>query len=207
MENFFQNETLSNLILQYGSFAIFFLLMLGIIALPVPEETLMVFSGVLMAQGTLPIHSTVIAAYAGSMAGITISYLLGRTLGHYFVVKYGGWIGLTEDRLQKIRDWFDHFGKWTLVIGYFIPGVRHFTGFFAGMSELKYSHFALYAYMGSILWVTTFLSIGYFFKNCCLEYLEAFVEEFEILDVALISAGILFIIFIAFKIYYLKHKK
>ena len=154
---------LSNWILQYGSIALFILLMLGIIALPVPEETLMVMSGILMHHGKLSIPSTIAASYLGAICGISVSYLLGRTAGHYFVVKYGKWIGITQERIDKVHAWFERFGKWVLVIGYFIPGIRHFTGFIAGTSELSYGQFALFAYSGAILWVSVFLSIGYFF--------------------------------------------
>jgi membrane protein DedA with SNARE-associated domain len=55
------------------------------------------------------------------------------------------------------------------VIGYFIPGVRHFTGFSSGMATLPFHHFALFAYSGALLWVTSFLTIGYFFGHKCFE--------------------------------------
>ena len=53
-------------------------------------------------------------------------------------------------------------GHWALTFGYFIPGVRHFTAYAAGMSELEAPQFALFAYSGAVLWVGTFLSLGYF---------------------------------------------
>lgn len=154
---------------HYGSLVLFILLALGIIALPVPEETLMIVGGILMRQGVLNITATPLAAFGGSITGITISYLLGRTAGHYLVHHYGNYIGLTEKRLERIHIWFEKLGKWTLFIGYFIPGVRHFTGFFAGMTELHYKQFALFAYSGAIFWVSTFLGIGYFFGGYCFE--------------------------------------
>ena len=126
-----------------------FYLALGIIALPVPEETLMVLSGFLMSQGTLRIAPTILAATLGSICGITVSYLVGKTAGYYFLHKHGSWLGLTEDRLDKAHEWFTKFGKWALLIGYFIPGVRHFTGLSAGTTRLDYSLFATFAYLGA----------------------------------------------------------
>lgn len=155
-------DTLSLWLTQYGSFVLFFLLAVGIIALPVPEETLMILAGVFMHQGKLPILPTIVASLLGSLCGITVSYFLGKTAGCFLVKKYGSWVGLTADRWQKAHIWFEKFGKWSLFIGYFIPGVRHFTGLFAGVSLLSYRQFAFYAYTGAFFWVIGFLSIGYF---------------------------------------------
>lgn len=195
MEGLFDTETLSIWLLEYGSIGIFILLTLGIIALPVPEETLMVISGILMHHHKLCISSTLIAAYLGAIAGITGSYLLGRTAGYYFIPKYGSWIGMTHARVDKVHVWFERFGKWTLVFGYFIPGVRHFTGFIAGTSGLSYRQFALFAYTGAILWVSSFLSIGYFFGAQWLKLFERF-KEIE-LDFDWITIGIIGILILA----------
>lgn len=189
MEFLPSHETLMIWLTSYGDFAIFGLLALGIIALPVPEETLMVIIGILMDNGTLAIIPTIISALAGSICGITVSYAMGRLAGNYVLVKYGPWIGITEAKIQKIHNWFEHYGKWTLVIGYFIPGVRHFTGFTAGLTALEYHEFALFAYSGAVIWVTTFISIGYFFGN----YGLSFFEHAEI-SVDVITASIIIVI-------------
>lgn len=156
---------LSAWLLSYGSFALFGLLALGIVALPVPEETLMVLAGILMKSGHLHEGETLVAAYAGSMCGITASYLVGRTAGYYAVHRYGRWVGIQEKHLIYAHNWFEHYGTWALFFGYFVPGVRHFTGFLAGTTELDYREFALFAYFGALVWVSVFLSVGYFFGN------------------------------------------
>jgi membrane protein DedA with SNARE-associated domain len=181
-------NTLTLWLAQYGSIALFVLLTLGIIILPVPEETMMVIAGVLMHNKTLQIFPTVLAALLGSICGISISYLLGRTAGSFLVLKYGKWIGLTEKRYRKAHNWFERFGKWTLPIGYFVPGVRHFTGFVAGTTKLHYKQFALFAYCGAALWVSTFLSIGYFFGNHWMALYEEI--EFSLDVVAIVAVGI-----------------
>ncbi len=180
MEFLTQHEVLSEWLLHYGAFALFGLLALGIIALPVPDETLMVLAGVLMFNGTLHIPSTILATVAGSITGITISYVLGRSLGKFVLKRYGSWFGLTDARVQLAHDWFDHLGKWALFFGYFIPGVRHLTGIVAGSIALEYTHFAFFAYSGAILWASTFLSIGYFFGNhwiTVIEWVEIYIDE------------------------------
>lgn len=151
---------------HYGSVAIFLWLALGIIALPIPEESLLFFIGFLMAKAKLPILSTIIATYAGTCCGITGSYGLGRATGRY--LSHSRWvryIGLTEKRFQAAHNWFERFGKWALCISYFIPGVRHLSGYVAGALHLCYRHFALYAYAGGFIWSSLFMALGYFFYN------------------------------------------
>lgn len=172
-------DTMTIWLENYGSFALFVLLALGIIALPVPEETLLLFTGYMLQAGKLAFFPSLCAAYLGSITGITVSFIIGYTGAHYLLIKYGSYFGLTETKLAKMHDWFEHYGKWLLVIGYFIPGVRHFTGVFAGISTIEYSHFALYAYSGAVLWVSTFLALGYFFGNfhsSLYEFIEQNVE-------------------------------
>jgi membrane protein DedA with SNARE-associated domain len=146
---------------NYGYAALFTLLMLGIVGLPVPDETLLVFCGYLIWKGNFHPLPTFLAGFAGSICGISISYLLGRTCGHIVIYRYGRLIGLTAERLDRVHRWFDHFGTWLLTIGYFIPGVRHFTALVAGTAGLSWRAFALFAYCGAAFWVATFLALGY----------------------------------------------
>lgn len=154
-------ETASAWITSYGGIALFCLLALGIVGLPVPDETLLVFVGVLIAKGKLNMFTTLIAAFAGSCLGITLSYILGYALEKLFIEKYGPWIGITEKKLAKVRYWFDKIDKWALFFGYFIPGVRHLTGYIAGTTEMSFRRFITFAYLGAFVWCVTFLTIGY----------------------------------------------
>lgn len=164
MESFLP-QTLALWITHYGSFALFVLLALGIFALPIPDETLMVFAGALIAHGKLEPIPTFIAAFLGACAGITISYAVGRTAGTFIIKNYGKWLHITEARMEKVHNWFERFGRWSLLIGYFIPGIRHLTGYAAGITVLEYKHFALFSYSGALVWVSTFLTAGYFLGN------------------------------------------
>jgi len=146
---------------QYGYVAIFCLLMFGIAGLPFPEEIMLTFVGYLIFRGAIRPLPAVIVTFSGSVCGISLSYFLGRTIGLEIIEKYGSVIRIKMDKIQKIHNWFNRLGKWTLVFGYFIPGVRHFTGFVAGMSRLEFSIFASYAYTGALFWSLTFLSIGF----------------------------------------------
>lgn len=149
-------------ITAYAYAGIFSLLVLGIVGLPVPDETLLTFSGYLIYKGQLHFVPTLFAAFLGSICGITLSYGLGFIVGVTVINKFGSFIQLTPDNLARVHSWFDRFGKWTLMIGYFIPGVRHLTAVVAGTSKLRWPVFALFAYSGGFLWSVIFITLGYF---------------------------------------------
>jgi membrane protein DedA with SNARE-associated domain len=148
----------------YGYAAIFALLVLGIVGLPVPDEFLLTGCGFLVYQGNLQLAPTVASALAGSISGITCSYLIGRTVGWKFLhSRVGRLLNIRDDDIYRVHGWFDRIGHWALLIGYFIPGVRHFTAIVAGTSKLEYPSFAVFAYTGALFWVSTFVFIGYHF--------------------------------------------
>jgi len=149
-------------ITQYGYLAIFLLLVCGIVGLPVPDETLLTFSGYLVFKGHLGLLGAFGAALGGSLCGITISYTLGRTFGIQLIHRYGKYVRLSEEHINKAHAWFERVGHWGLTIGYFVPGVRHLTAYAAGMSAVEAPQFALFAYSGGFLWVASFLTLGYF---------------------------------------------
>jgi membrane protein DedA with SNARE-associated domain len=147
---------------HYGYAGIFCLLMLGIVGLPIPDETLLTFTGYMIYAGhfkPVPAYGTVLA---GTACGITVSYTLGRTFGLALIHRFGKYIHLTEERLSKAHAFFERVGHWSLTFGYFIPGVRHLTAYAAGVSYTAPHVFALFAYLGALLWSGTFVLLGYF---------------------------------------------
>jgi membrane protein DedA with SNARE-associated domain len=147
---------------HYGYIGIFSLLMLGVFGVPFPDESLLTFSGYLASKGHLHILPTIIVAFLGSIVGMTLNYVVGRTLGLVAIREYGHHVRLTPEKMERVSDWFDRFGKWTLPISYFIPGIRHLSAFVAGASKLRFSVFTLFAYSGGFLWIFTFTLMGYF---------------------------------------------
>lgn len=148
-------------ITRHGYAGIFSLLVFGIVGLPVPDEWLLTFSGYLVFRHTLRFLPTFAAAFLGSACGITVSYSLGRIFDTVILVRYGWVFHLTPERLARVHSWFERRGRWTLLVGYFIPGVRHLTGYVAGASELSFVNFALFAYVGAFCWAAVFITMGY----------------------------------------------
>jgi membrane protein DedA with SNARE-associated domain len=150
------------LIARYGYLAIFSLLMLGIVGPAIPDETILVVSGILARQGKLDYIGVLGAGYFGSLCGITVSYTLGRNGLFYLLLKIPFVRKNAGAHMERVHDWFERYGRWTLFFGYFVAGVRHFTALAAGASKMSGRHFAIYAYTGGMLWVICFVSLGYF---------------------------------------------
>ncbi len=180
-------DLIAHWISHYGYFAIFSLLVLGIVGLPVPDEWLLTFAGYLVYKQKLNPVATFAAAFLGSACGITISYAIGRSLGFYLIRKYGPWLHVTPDRVESVHVWFGRLGTWTLLLGYFIPGVRHLTALVAGTSRLRPLLFALFAYCGAVLWVGTFISIGYFFGDKWTEVLGRIQAHLSVLTLIVLG--------------------
>src|SRR3954452_2569042 len=86
---------------QYGYLAIFTLLVLGIVGLPVPDETLLTFTGYLVYTGHLSLPLAWLSAFAGSACAITLSYVLGRTFALKLIHRYARCLRITEEHIEK----------------------------------------------------------------------------------------------------------
>ena len=107
--------------------------------------------------GSLKLCPTLAAAVLGSICGITVSYVVGRTAGSYLVnTRFG------RNRLESARCWFEKYCSCTLIFGYFVPGIRNLIGFVSGMMRLKGRHFVPYAYAGAVISSVTCVLAGYF---------------------------------------------
>jgi membrane protein DedA with SNARE-associated domain len=149
-------------ITAYGPGMLFLLLTAGVVGLPIPDETILVFCGYLISKGELNPVATFFSALFGSWCGISLSYTIGRTAGIGVVHRFGKYLHVTDDQLARVHQWFDRIGHWALLVGYYIAGVRHFTAIVAGTSGLSFPSFAKFAWSGGLLWVSTFLTLGYF---------------------------------------------
>lgn len=183
-------QSLLQWISQYGYAGIFFLLRFGIIGVPIPDETLLTFSGYLIFKGQLQIAPTMISAFLGSICGITMSYLLGRTGGRSLIIRYGNCLHITMDKMDRVQEWLECRGRWGLFVGYFIPGVRHLTAFVAGTSQMRYSIFAAFAYSGGLLWTTTFITAGFFLGKEWVQ-MAASIRQWILIAIALVGCLLL----------------
>jgi membrane protein DedA with SNARE-associated domain len=157
-------------LVRYGAPLLFFAQVFGIFGLPIPDELLLTLAGVLVRKGQLAAGSTLLSAIAGCSVGITLSYLLGRTIGLPALRRV---FHVHEPSLMRAQRWFRRTGCWLLAFGYYIPGIRHVTAIAAGSTPMEYSTFAVYAYSGAVVWCATFLGVGYYAGNRWQELLDA----------------------------------
>jgi len=149
-------------VVHHGYAGIFSLLVLGVVGLPIPDEWLLTAAGYFVFNHTLRFIPTLTSAFLGSICGITLSYILGRTFGAYLILRWGGRFRIGQNDLDRVHDWFGRIGRWTLTFGYFVPGVRHLTAYVAGATQVEIPIFAAFAYAGGFIWSLTFIAAGYF---------------------------------------------
>ncbi|WP_139491275.1 DedA family protein [Brevibacillus dissolubilis] len=182
-------------ITTYGYGALYGLFFFGILGLPVPEESLLVFSGYLVSIGHLSYWPTLLTCFLGSISAMTAAYWIGRSLGHPFIEKYGKRFGLGYDAYKRTEEWFNRVGKWALPIGYFIPVVRQYTAYFAGITKLPFGDFALYAYLGGAFWSTLFVTLGWQLGERWEELFDAISRNLAIFFI-LVFAGIMIVSYV-----------
>jgi undecaprenyl-diphosphatase len=135
------------------------------VGLVVPGETVMLLGGAVAGQGAIDIYLLIAIAWFSAWLGDTTSFFLGRHLGREFVIKHGPRVGITNQRFEKVEDYFSRHGGKTIFIGRFISLVRAFAPFIAGSSGMSYRGFVPYSILGTGLWASAHILVGYFFSR------------------------------------------
>jgi membrane-associated protein len=136
----------------------------GLVVMPfLPGDSLLFAAGAMAGTGLLNPALTVLVILLGAFIGDNTNYWIGRTIGpkvmhdesRFFKKKY----------LDKTQGYFDKYGARTVVIARFVPIVRTFAPFMAGVGHMPYPRYMAYSFGGAIFWVGTFVGAGYFFGN------------------------------------------
>jgi len=135
------------------------------VGLVVPGETVMLLGGAVAGQGAIDIYLLIAIAWFSAWLGDTTSFFLGRRLGREFVLKHGPRFGISHERFEKVEDYFGRHGGKTIFIGRWISLVRAFAPFIAGSSGMGYRGFVPYSILGTGLWASLHILIGYFFSR------------------------------------------
>jgi membrane protein DedA with SNARE-associated domain/membrane-associated phospholipid phosphatase len=135
------------------------------VGLVVPGETVMLLGGAVAGQGAIDIYLLIAIAWFSAWAGDTTSFFIGRRLGREFVLTHGPRFGIGHERFEKVEDYFSRHGGKTIFIGRFISLVRAFAPFIAGSSGMRYRAFVPYSILGTGLWASAHILVGYFFSR------------------------------------------
>lgn len=133
------------------------------VGLLAPGETTVIVGGLVAGQGQISLFVLIAIVWACAVAGDVTSYTLGRRLGRGFMVRHGGRVKITEERLEQVEAFFEKRGGVTILIGRFIGLVRAIAPFVAGASRMPLRKFLPYDVLGAGLWATTFCVLGYVF--------------------------------------------
>ncbi len=157
-------EHLEAFVRDYGVLAVVVILGLESLGLPLPGESLLIFASVAAARGDISLGSLLISAWAAAVLGDNIGYLIGRTLGHTALVRYGGRIGLSAARIAQVEAAFRRYGPATVAFARFVNVLRQLNGVVAGMLEMDWRKFLLFNAVGGALWVLVWVLGVYYFS-------------------------------------------
>lgn len=135
------------------------------VGLVVPGETVMLLGGAVAGQGAIDVYLLIAIAWFSAWAGDTTSFFLGRRLGRGFVIRHGPRFGIGRERFERVEDYFSRHGGKTIFIGRFISLVRAFAPFIAGSSGMRYRAFVPYSILGTGLWASAHILVGYLFSR------------------------------------------
>ncbi|AWN15612.1 DedA family protein [Salinisphaera sp. LB1] len=144
---------ITQIISDYGPWAIFVLVLIEDFGIPVPGETALISAALLASQGKMPIELLLPAAWLGAVIGDNIGYAIGRFGGRRVVLRHGARVGITEARLARIERFFQRRGGAIVIVARFFVGLRQLNGIVAGIGCMAAPRFALYNAIGAALWV------------------------------------------------------
>ena len=139
---------------------IFLSMFLGVIGLPLPVEGLLVYVGYRTYQGKLSIIPALLATILGGIAATVLGYGIIRAAGVTIMQKYAQRLYPDNNKKRQIVSSFKRIGKWGLVVGYFLPVIRHLLGPLAAMLELDLFDFIVLSSLGCTIWSVTFFVMG-----------------------------------------------
>ena len=163
------DQALGTIIQQYGAwvYAILFVIVFaetGLVVMPfLPGDTLLFMAGAFCATGAMNEWALIGLLLAAAILGNTVNYMVGHWIGpKVFDHK---WRFLDQDALRRTHDFYERHGGKTLVMARFIPVVRTFAPFVAGVSQMTFARFQFFNVIGATAWVAGLVFAGYFFGN------------------------------------------
>ena len=164
------DQHLTELAAQYGVwiYGILFLIIFcetGLVVMPLlPGDSLLFAAGSIAAIGKMNIHLMVVLLIIAAILGDAVNFMIGKYFGEKLFANPNSKI-FKQSHLQKTQQFYAKHGGKTIILARFIPIVRTFAPFVAGMGHMTYHHFLAYNVIGGVLWVTLFSYLGYFFGN------------------------------------------
>ena len=164
------DQTLATLAGQYGPwlYALLFVIIFaetGLVVLPfLPGDSILFISGTVVATAGLDIHILVVVLIVAAILGDTVNYSVGHYIGpRVFDKPDSRWF--KQAHLRRTQEFYDRYGGVTIIIGRFVPIVRTFAPFLAGVAGMTYRKFLSFNVVGAVAWITSLVYAGYLFGN------------------------------------------
>lgn len=158
------------LVENYGVwiYAILFLIIFcetGLVVTPfLPGDSLLFVAGAVAAAGGMYIHAVFAVLAAASFSGDNTNYWIGRFIGPRVFTREKSW-AFNPAHLQRTQRFYERHGGKTITIARFVPIIRTFAPFVAGIGRMRYARFLFYSFAGSVLWISSLTYAGYYFGN------------------------------------------
>jgi membrane protein DedA with SNARE-associated domain len=178
--------------------AVFGLVALEDFGVPVPGETVLILGAVYAGAGRLNIVLVCLLGFLGAVLGDNIGFAIGHFGGRRLVERWGRYVFLTPERLDKATGFFERHGGKIIIVARFIEGLRQANGIIAGTTGMHWARFLLFNAIGAALWVAVWTSIGYFSGSHINAIYDAATRYSAYLAIA---AGVLIVGFIARRVY------
>ncbi len=151
---------LNELLRHWGYLAIFLVVVLGNVGLPVPEETVLILAGYLVWRGQLWLPAVLVVGIVSAVAGDNLGYWLARRYGGRAVDRYVQWVLIRPEGLESVRRFVRRYGAWGVFGGRFVPVLRFLAGPLAGATGLGFLPFVVGNVLGAALFVPYAVGIG-----------------------------------------------
>ena len=158
-------NALSSPLQHYGVWAIGLLIMLEDFGIPVPGETILIAGAVYAGAGRLNVLAVGVVGFIAAIIGDNIGFAIGHFGGRALALRWGKYVFLTEERLNKAEDFFDRRGAIVITFARFVEGLRQANGIIAGITGMHWLRFLIFNAIGAALWVGTWVSLGYLAGN------------------------------------------
>ena len=147
---------------HYGLWAIGLLIMLEDFGVPAPGETILIAGAIYAGAGRLNIVAVGVVGFIAAIIGDNIGFAIGHFGGRALALRWGKYVFLTAERLDKAERFFDRRGAIVITFARFVEGLRQANGIIAGITGMHWLRFLIFNAIGAALWVGTWVSIGYF---------------------------------------------
>ena len=161
-----------------GYSGIFIMMFLESSFFPFPSEVVMIPAGYLAYKGEMNIYLVVLFGILGSLAGALFNYYFAIKLGRAFLMRYGKYILISEETIEKMEEFFKKHGHISTFSGRLIPVVRQYISLPAGLARMNLFVFSLYTSLGAGIWVIILTLLGYFLggnEDLIKEYLHTII--------------------------------